>query len=96
MLYLYAGAEFLAFLFLIVYVGAIAILFLFVIMLLHFKQLTAISSHVKSGSVLLSLPAVIPVVVGLDIYVTTGIASFFVNANAFVTKTALISAAAVE
>jgi NADH-quinone oxidoreductase subunit J len=35
LLYLAAGAEFLAFLFLIVYVGAIAILFLFVIILLQ-------------------------------------------------------------
>lgn len=39
-LYLSAGAEFLAFTFLIVYVGAIAILFLFVIMLLNVKELT--------------------------------------------------------
>ena len=35
------GAEFLGYLFLIVYVGAIAILFLFVIMLLNVRQLTA-------------------------------------------------------
>lgn len=40
-LYLSAGAEFLAFTFLIVYVGAIAILFLFVIMLLNVKELTS-------------------------------------------------------
>lgn len=44
-LYLYAGAEFLAFTFLIVYVGAIAILFLFVIMLLNVKELTAAPEH---------------------------------------------------
>lgn len=35
-----SGAEFLGYLFLIVYVGAIAILFLFVIMLLNVRQLT--------------------------------------------------------
>lgn len=40
-IYLLAGAEFLAFVFLIVYVGAIAILFLFVIRLLNVKDLTA-------------------------------------------------------
>lgn len=45
-LYLSAGAEFLAFTFLIVYVGAIAILFLFVIMLLNVKELTS-SSKMK-------------------------------------------------
>ncbi len=36
-----SSAEFLGYLFLIVYVGAIAILFLFVIMLLNVRQLTA-------------------------------------------------------
>jgi NADH-quinone oxidoreductase subunit J len=35
-----SGAEFLGYLFLIVYIGAIAILFLFVIMLLNVRQLT--------------------------------------------------------
>ena len=40
--YLIIGAEFLAFVFLIVYVGAIAILFLFVIMLLNVKELSSI------------------------------------------------------
>jgi len=40
-LYLSAGAEFLAFTFLIVYVGAVAILFLFVIRLLNVKELTS-------------------------------------------------------
>ncbi|MGZ6444720.1 MAG: NADH-quinone oxidoreductase subunit J [Bdellovibrio sp.] len=39
LLYLSVNAEFLAFIFLIVYVGAIAILFLFVIMLLNVKEL---------------------------------------------------------
>jgi len=38
LLYILAGAEFLGFLFLIVYVGAIAILFLFVVMLLQLKE----------------------------------------------------------
>ena len=42
-LFIALGAEFLGYLFLIVYVGAIAILFLFVIMLLNVKQLTATS-----------------------------------------------------
>jgi len=40
-IYLLAGSEFLAFVFLIVYVGAIAILFLFVIRLLNVKDLIA-------------------------------------------------------
>lgn len=42
LLYLAAGAEFLALVFLIVYVGAIAILFLFVIRLLNVKELIAV------------------------------------------------------
>lgn len=50
LLYLSAGAEFLAFTFLIVYVGAIAILFLFVIRLLNVKELTS-SARVQLDAV---------------------------------------------
>lgn len=50
LLFLYAGAEFLAFLFLIVYVGAIAILFLFVIMLLNLKALVVTSVVTSFGT----------------------------------------------
>ena len=43
-LLLISGAEFLAFLFLIVYVGAIAVLFLFVVMMLNVKSINTNSS----------------------------------------------------
>lgn len=46
--YLVIGAEFLAFVFLIVYVGAIAILFLFVIMLLNVKELAGTAKKITS------------------------------------------------
>jgi NADH-quinone oxidoreductase subunit J len=42
-----SGAEFLGYLFLIVYIGAIAILFLFVIMLLDVRKLTMTRARVK-------------------------------------------------
>lgn len=52
--YLVIGAEFLAFVFLIVYVGAIAILFLFVIMLLNVKELaSSLKSSFSDGQVVL-------------------------------------------
>jgi NADH-quinone oxidoreductase subunit J len=58
-LYLSAGAEFLAFTFLIVYVGAIAILFLFVIRLLNVKELTSAPrprlDKVQKGSVVFAV-----------------------------------------
>lgn len=52
--YLVIGAEFLAFVFLIVYVGAIAILFLFVIMLLNVKELANnFKSSFSEGQIIL-------------------------------------------
>lgn len=47
-IYLRSGAEFLAYVFLIVYVGAVAILFLFVIRLLNIKELTAAPKRILS------------------------------------------------
>ena len=61
--YVLICAEFLAFVFLIVYVGAVAILFLFVIMLLNVKELTAAAdSRLTAGQLLLllvSVPAIL-------------------------------------
>ena len=48
-LFLTLGAEFLAFIMLIVYVGALAVLFLFVVMMLHFKESEIKKSLKKEG-----------------------------------------------
>jgi NADH:ubiquinone oxidoreductase subunit 6 (subunit J) len=91
LLYLYAGAEFLAFLFLIVYVGAIAILFLFVIMLLHLKELTTAPralTHVTLFTLLLSISAV---VIGTEDMVASELSIFFTTSDAIIFKTASVS-----
>jgi len=77
MLYLYVGAEFLAFLFLIVYVGAIAILFLFVIMLIHLKETPQAPKFVTSGIAALFIPFTIFIIVGLEDAVTQKLFEFF-------------------
>lgn len=91
LLYLYAGAEFLAFLFLIVYVGAIAILFLFVIMLLHLKELTTSPrplTHVTLFTLALSVSAVI---IGTEDIVASELSTLFTTSDAVLFKTASTS-----
>lgn len=68
-LYIYAGVEFLSFLFLIVYVGAIAILFLFVIILLQLKEKIETTRQFSNKVMLLSIP--------LTIFVAVSIGNFF-------------------
>lgn len=72
--YVLICAEFLAFVFLIVYVGAVAILFLFVIMLLNVKELTAASESRVSVSQLLLLFAT-----GPAIFASAGRLTFLVD-----------------
>lgn len=76
-LYIYAGAEFLAFLFLIVYVGAIAILFLFVIILLQIKNTPGTTTNATGNSLIIA-PVVAIVIVGLEDFVTQGFAEAFI------------------
>lgn len=64
-LYLTAGAEFLAFTFLIVYVGAIAILFLFVIMLLNVKELAGRAQAAMLTSQEYMLAGTLPIITDL-------------------------------
>ena len=75
-LYLYAGAEFLAFLFLIVYVGAIAILFLFVIMLLHLKKPEQTSAR---GVITPIFVIVLATCIGVDDLVSFALEDFFMK-----------------
>jgi NADH-quinone oxidoreductase subunit J len=77
LLYLYAGAEFLAFLFLIVYVGAIAILFLFVIMLLHLKELTAAPRPLTPVTVLVLALSAAAVILGSEDLLAYEMSVFF-------------------
>jgi len=63
--YIHAGAEFLAFLFLIVYVGAIAILFLFVIILLQIKETNTILST-NGRALFITTPVIVFVILGLE------------------------------
>jgi NADH-quinone oxidoreductase subunit J len=76
-LYIHAGAEFLAFLFLIVYVGAIAILFLFVIILLQIKDTPATSQRSLKTALLLTAPVIGCVAVGLEDTVLQGFIESF-------------------
>ena len=64
--YIHAGAEFLAFLFLIVYVGAIAILFLFVIILLQIKETNTILSTNNGRALFITTPVIVFVILGLE------------------------------
>jgi len=87
LLYLYAGAEFLAFLFLIVYVGAIAILFLFVIMLLHLKE-TTLSPRPLTHTTLAVLGfSVAAVVIGSDDILSHELSLFFTTSDFALFKT---------
>lgn len=81
LLYLYAGSEFLAFLFLIVYVGAIAILFLFVIMLLHLKEVVVTTAVVTTGITTYFVPTVFVTVVGIDDMMSSALIRFFVESD---------------
>ena len=82
-LYLYTGAEFLAFLFLIVYVGAIAILFLFVIMLLHIKKPEAPK---MPRTITPFFILVFGTCVGIDDAVSYSLEDFFTKSTALVQK----------
>jgi NADH-quinone oxidoreductase subunit J len=81
LLYIYAGAEFLAFLFLIVYVGAIAILFLFVIILLQIKDTLTETNVTNTGTVLISLPVAVVVVIGLEDFIIQSFTETFIYNN---------------
>jgi len=70
LLYIYAGAEFLAFLFLIVYVGAIAILFLFVIILLQLKDSSTSLNQKMGVGMLLGSPVVAALLLICEDYLT--------------------------
>lgn len=91
LLYLYAGAEFLAFLFLIVYVGAIAILFLFVIMLLHLKELTATPRPLTALTVATLGLSAGAVIVGTEDLVASEMSVFFATGDSLLFKTAAAS-----
>jgi NADH-quinone oxidoreductase subunit J len=91
LLYLYAGAEFLAFLFLIVYVGAIAILFLFVIMLLHLKELTAAPRPLTALTIATLGLSAGAVIIGTEDLVASEMSVFFTTSDAILFRTAAAS-----
>ena len=81
--YLYVGAEFLAFLFLIVYVGAIAILFLFVIMLLHLKGVKANAPFLTTGFILSLIPIYVTTVIGTEDFISYAMSTFLTCHDTF-------------
>jgi NADH-quinone oxidoreductase subunit J len=91
LLYLYAGAEFLAFLFLIVYVGAIAIIFLFVIMLLHLKELTAAPRPLTALTIAALGLSAGAVIIGTEDLVASEMSVFFTTGDAILFRTAATS-----
>lgn len=80
-LYLHVGAEFLAFLFLIVYVGAIAILFLFVIMLLQLKVVAAAPAPFASLRAKVLGATAFIAILGLIDTLSTSLSEFFAISN---------------
>jgi NADH:ubiquinone oxidoreductase subunit 6 (subunit J) len=92
LLYLYAGAEFLAFLFLIVYVGAIAILFLFVIMLLHLKELTTTPRPLTPLTVMILTLSAAALILGSEDLLAYELSTFFTVGDSILFSSASSSA----
>lgn len=85
--YLYVGAEFLAFLFLIVYVGAIAILFLFVIMLLHLKEVKANRSLIAAGFIIINVPLYVVTTAGTNDFIAEATTTFIMFRDILLSST---------
>jgi len=87
LLYLYIGAELLAFIFLIVYVGAIAILFLFVIMLLQLRVQALFTTGLRPS--VEKAVALTAIVVGLGMFdrAANALVNFFAVSDSVAMKT---------
>jgi NADH:ubiquinone oxidoreductase subunit 6 (subunit J) len=86
------GAEFAAFLFLIVYVGAIMILFLFVIMLLNLNKLTTYGAMDFSSEALFTIFSCGALFLLFGGGVSASLHAFFIRTNTFITTNPLGSA----
>ena len=73
------GAEFAAFLFLIVYVGAIMILFLFVIMLLNLNKIISLEQAVLPDSAFLITSTSLIILFSFEAAISSAIHTFFVS-----------------